>query len=261
MAQHRHIQQVFFAVRDERKSSFAKKKIAISAHSFVCKVLDPRATHECWAYKLGSKNAIVLAMVESLEGRQEDAARENSGVDGVMIVVTSGLQWVARSKLVCKHWARMLDDPSFRNEPVIKELPDSWESRFAPEASVPYLSHGGLVLCDRRKIFVNKKHFLVGNPLTQQWVQVHPIDSFFDNCTQALATYVSDGKQFFRISLSPYVFDSRLGIRTLPRYQTVCLTSLNTVFISTISVTSRTTPHLCCSRSKMWRSLADPNGV
>ncbi|EFJ21570.1 hypothetical protein SELMODRAFT_417415 [Selaginella moellendorffii] len=114
----------------------------------------------------------------------------------------------------------------------LKHVPPGWKQWLAPQNSQPLVSHGGLVLCRfmERKTFMNKQGFLVGNPLTQQWVSVPGVQA--NICSCMLTTYASDeGVVFFRIWLNSYVFDSRLGVWTVPQYQTVSMLSSNTVCV------------------------------
>ncbi|XP_024516676.1 uncharacterized protein LOC9643245 [Selaginella moellendorffii] len=59
------------------------------ALAFLSQVLDPRATHECWAYNIKERYRFSDdGEPGGTAGRPIYAAIENSGVDGVMVVVT-----------------------------------------------------------------------------------------------------------------------------------------------------------------------------
>ncbi|EFJ08951.1 hypothetical protein SELMODRAFT_428501 [Selaginella moellendorffii] len=69
----------------------------------------------------------------------------------------------------------------------------------------------------------SETRFLVGNPLTHQWVTTVPPLKSSVQCRRSfmLIPYMSEGSMFFRIAIDPYLFDSRVGIWTLPSYQTI----------------------------------------
>ncbi|PWA85102.1 ribosomal protein S5 domain 2-like superfamily protein [Artemisia annua] len=78
--------------RDIKKSKF----IAIAGHipdersaqSFLSEVQDPRATHNCWAYKVGNQyRSNDDGEPSGTAGKPIHSAIENSGLDRVMVVV------------------------------------------------------------------------------------------------------------------------------------------------------------------------------
>ncbi|KAL4577884.1 hypothetical protein LXL04_013999 [Taraxacum kok-saghyz] len=78
--------------RDVKKSKF----IAIAGHipdersaqSFLSEVQDPRATHNCWAYKVGNQyRSNDDGEPSGTAGKPIHSAIENSGLDRVMVVV------------------------------------------------------------------------------------------------------------------------------------------------------------------------------
>ncbi|EFJ29805.1 hypothetical protein SELMODRAFT_409709 [Selaginella moellendorffii] len=79
----------------------------------------------------------------------------------------------------------------------------------------------------------SETRFLVGNPLTHQWVTTAPPLKSSVQCRRSfmLIPYMSEGSMFFRIAIDPYLFDSKVGIWTLPSYQTIWTLSSNTLHI------------------------------
>ncbi|KAL5705877.1 hypothetical protein ACHQM5_024111 [Ranunculus cassubicifolius] len=84
-------QQVSFE-RDIKKSKFIAIAASISdeqsAHSFLSQVKDSRATHNCWAYKIGDQyRCNDDGEPSGTAGKPIYSAIESSGIDRVMLVV------------------------------------------------------------------------------------------------------------------------------------------------------------------------------
>ncbi|EFJ26087.1 hypothetical protein SELMODRAFT_413145 [Selaginella moellendorffii] len=122
----------------------------------------------------------------------------------------------------------------------LQQVPPSLRSWFAPDGSEPLLAGGGLILCWFPKVSGSsglvdstnrESHFLVGNPLTQEWVKIPGVEVPLYYSKRMLTTYFDEGQMFFRIWLEPYSFDSKVGIWTVPRAGVFEMCSYNSVCI------------------------------